>query len=58
MAQGVHSELRLGVRRSGDGLEAHAWLERHGRVLVDTREDGAPFLAFERALPPQPLAAR
>jgi hypothetical protein len=58
VAQGIDSELRLGVRRSGDRLEAHAWLERQGRVLVDTREDGAPFLAFERALPPHPLAAR
>ena len=37
---GFSADLRIGVTRSGDGrLEAHAWIESHGRVLV-----GAPGL--------------
>jgi len=34
-AQGVDSELRFGVRRVGDDLEAHAWVEHQGRPLND-----------------------
>ena len=43
-AQGIESELRLGVRRVGGRIEAHAWIERDGVALLDTRApDGAPF---------------
>lgn len=32
---GVDSQLRLGARASaGDGLDAHAWLEAGGRIVV------------------------
>lgn len=32
---GLDSDLRIGVARGGDGaFEAHAWLERDGRVLL------------------------
>ena len=37
---GFSADLRISVARTGDGrLEAHAWIESHGRVLV-----GAPGL--------------
>jgi hypothetical protein len=51
-AQGIDSELRLGVRRLGPGLEAHAWLERDGTALLDTRaplEEFAPLEPAQRA---------
>jgi hypothetical protein len=37
--RGLDAELRLGVRRDGAGsVEAHAWIESAGRVLVGARE--------------------
>lgn len=48
-AQGVGSELRLGVRRHAGRIEAHAWLEREGAVLLDTRGAGEAFAALDRA---------
>ena len=39
-AQGVESELKLGVRRVAAGVEAHAWLERDGVAILDTRGPG------------------
>jgi hypothetical protein len=51
-AQGIGSELRLGVRRLGPRLEAHAWVEREGTVLLDTRaplEEFAPLEPAQRA---------
>ena len=46
-AQGVESELKLGVRRVGGRIEAHAWVEREGVALLDTRaRGGAPFAAL------------
>jgi hypothetical protein len=48
-AQGVDSELRLGVRKVSGRLEAHAWLERAGERLIDTRGQHEHFDALERA---------
>ena len=33
-AQGYASRLRMGVRKDGGHLKAHAWLEHQGRVVV------------------------
>ena len=48
--QGLRSEMRLGVRYTPTGLEAHAWLEYQGRVLNDRPEMVAQFRAFDRAI--------
>ena len=32
--RGHPADLRLGVKRSEDGVEAHAWVESYGRVIV------------------------
>jgi len=42
-AHGYDSTLRIGVARDGRGFEAHAWLERDGRVLVGDLPDLARF---------------
>ncbi|HEX5130313.1 MAG TPA: lasso peptide biosynthesis B2 protein [Usitatibacter sp.] len=47
-AQGIGSELRLGVRKVGGRFEAHAWLERDGQRIIDTAES-ASFAALEPA---------
>ncbi len=35
--RGVAAELRIGVRRAGAGLAAHAWLEAGGRPIGEPR---------------------
>ena len=32
--RGHPADLRLGVKRGDDGVEAHAWVESYGRVIV------------------------
>ena len=52
---GVASELRIGVRRAGAALEAHAWVELDGRPLndsADVAQHYAPFEGLASALPP------
>ena len=44
--QGIASELRVGVRREGKALEAHAWIECGGVVVnerPETLESYTPF---------------
>jgi hypothetical protein len=56
--RGIGAEIRLGVRKSGRRLEAHAWVERDGRVLLDIGGGGEPFVAFERPIAPTARPAR
>ncbi len=51
--RGVDVELRLGVRRPGDQLEAHCWLEWRGQVLHDPQGQAEQYLEL-----PEALAAR
>lgn len=53
-AQGVEAELRLGVRKAGVSLEAHAWLEREGIPILDIGGGPGSFGALERAAAPSP----
>ncbi len=46
--RGMASTLRIGVRKAGDGMEAHAWVERHGRVLDDAPGVGEAFSPFRK----------
>lgn len=54
-SHGVASELRIGARRAGAGLEAHAWVEHDGRPLNDSPDVAQrfpPFRDLQSALPP------
>jgi hypothetical protein len=55
--QGVKTQLRFGVRKSGAGLEAHAWVEHQGRALADGPCAPQYFLPFEQVISP-PAAAQ
>jgi hypothetical protein len=44
--RGVATDLRVGVRRSPDALEAHAWLERDGVPINDVPEVALQFAAL------------
>ncbi len=48
--KGIASELRLGVRKSGDALLAHAWVEHGGTPLLEARDVHERFAAFDGPL--------
>jgi hypothetical protein len=44
---GVATDLRIGVRKDIEGtLKAHAWLERHGEVILGGRRSPSLYLAL------------
>jgi hypothetical protein len=51
--RGLPADLRIGVRKTADCLEAHAWVESNGctldgtRGLAGTAETASPFTAFD-----------
>jgi hypothetical protein len=53
--RGIASDLRLGVSAAGGELEAHAWVECRGVVILDLRGRDREFAPFDRAIaPPRP----
>ncbi len=45
--RGWGSQLRIGVRRAGRGIEGHAWLESDGRPLAGEISGANGFAALE-----------
>lgn len=43
----LHSELRLGVRKAGSQLEAHAWVEHQGSPLIEAADVSRTFAPFD-----------
>jgi hypothetical protein len=41
--RGLSPELRVGVRKQADALDAHAWVELHGVALGQTELSHVPF---------------
>jgi len=56
--QGITSELRVGVRKEGGNLEAHAWVEREGIALNEPEERHHHYAAFDAALASMPEEER
>ncbi|MGA9381235.1 MAG: lasso peptide biosynthesis B2 protein [Phormidium sp.] len=48
----IESELRIGVRKKGEFLEAHAWVEYQGCVLNDRSDVDQRFAPFAGAILP------
>ena len=48
--RGIASDLRIGVRKDGDQLQAHAWVECEGVPTGDRTDGGRAFLPFEPAV--------
>jgi hypothetical protein len=46
--RGIHTDLRIGVRKEEEGFEAHAWVEAGGVVLNDGQHVTERFAAFDR----------
>lgn len=42
--RGVDSHLQFGVRKDGDQLNAHAWVEHHGTVVNDHPAVGSDYV--------------
>src|SRR5262249_37373421 len=49
--QGIASELRIGVRKDAERIEAHAWVERDGAALNEPLARHAHYAAFETEFP-------
>ena len=56
--RGIESSLRIGVRMREKKMEAHAWVERAGRVLNDMPEIGKQYAAFDQAILPRGVTLR
>jgi hypothetical protein len=50
--RGISCDLRLGVRREGDTLLAHAWVEHAGEPLNETAGVRQRYAAFDASLVP------
>ena len=46
--EGIASVLRIGVRREGDELLAHAWVEHNGVPLGEDDDPALRYAAFDR----------
>ena len=51
--RGIDVDLRLGVRKAAGGLEAHAWVERHGEPIAEAATVHERFAAFEQPIAPR-----
>jgi Transglutaminase-like superfamily len=56
--QGIHSQLRIGVRKENEKFEAHAWVERDGAALNEPEEQHHHYAAFDAAFSSLPTEER
>lgn len=49
--RGLHSELRIGVRKADVEIESHAWVELEGEPVNETREVADRFAVLDAPLP-------
>ena len=54
---GIRTDLRLGVRKTGARLEAHAWIEHRGVPLIETQAVHERFAAFDKAVGSRPSSS-
>lgn len=52
--QGIASDLRIGVRKSAEKFEAHAWVEYQGAALNEAQALHEHYAAFDAALASMP----
>ena len=56
-SQGIASRLRIGVRKTNEKVEAHAWVEYCGEALSQPEQLHRHYAAFEKEIsepPPEP----
>jgi hypothetical protein len=51
--RGIESDLRIGVRRDAENLDAHAWVEYQGRPLNAHERVHEQYAAFDGAILPR-----
>jgi len=52
--RGVASQLRIGVRKSGETFEAHAWVERHGAAVGEPEGTHLHYAPFAKEFTEEP----
>ena len=48
--QGIDGDLQIGVRRSGTGVEAHAWVAVQGQTVTEGDNLVDEFVSFGRSI--------
>jgi len=48
--RGIPAQLRIGARKSGEKLEAHAWVERDGAAIGEPEGTHLHYAAFDKEL--------
>ena len=48
--RGIGADLRFGVRKAADRIEAHAWVEHQGMPLIDSSDIRERYSAFDDAI--------
>jgi transglutaminase superfamily protein len=48
--QGIDGDLQIGVRRSGTGVEAHAWIAVQGQAVTEGENLVTGFVSFGRSI--------
>ncbi len=51
---GVDARMKFGVRRQNETIEAHAWVECEGRVLIDRAHVAHSYAVLENAAAAEP----
>jgi Transglutaminase-like superfamily len=51
--QGTAASVRIGARKAGGKLEAHAWVEREGVALNEPQQEHRHYATFDAAFPLQ-----
>lgn len=54
--QGIPGELKIGVRREGQTLRAHAWIEHGGHVINDQDNIATLYTPYESGTTPEEVA--
>jgi len=45
--QGIAADLRIGIRKENEKMEAHAWVERNGTALNEPEDHHRHYAAFD-----------
>ena len=54
--RGIESQLRVGVRKGEQGIQAHAWVELAGQVVNDAADVAQQYAPFAGAILPKELS--
>lgn len=48
--RGIRSDLKFGMRKEGNKLKAHAWLEHEGETIAQDNRFKEKYIAFSQSI--------